>query len=515
MAGFLDKLKIKRTPKAPASTPVTSGKKPAVSGKTSFWARKKTAAGPQNDDLAETPPKAAKTGSWRKTTKEKPAIDPKLPDASGPAPVIYELDTDSLLSGGRRKMAVGLLWQPRASGQQLHAQAKSAAVGDTVFDLSVLVADGAQVGFASRMDGHKDGMMAAATVIPRAFVGDTWLAAFVLPVNGDKLQLAWWIVAHRDGLVYEDRLVRSEIEARESFIDLHGAPGWQTVICPSNWQMPGARDIGLGYLIKSGAKGAALRSHSPIKKWAPRAIAAVLVLGGGLGAYMYWQGIQEEARLAEAARRQAEEMARLDALQVPPWEGMPAIDEAVVACAALINEMLVNPPGWIVQPLVCNVSPGNVSVNTSWTRQQGTMAKYLLAALTKRGLPPPQIDTELKSASLSRSASLKANDWGKDLTPLDPTEMFSRVVNRFDTLSLPLVLTAQTGQPSPSSVGTPNPKIWNYHSLELESSVFPLDLIALIGDIPAAVPSSLTYTPDSQIWKLVVNIYHPPIISTS
>ena len=173
MSGFLDKLKIKRTPKAPAPTPVASGK-------SSFWARKKTAAGPQNDDLAETPPKAAKTGSWRKAAKDKPAIDPKLPDASGPAPVIYELDTDSLLSGGRRKMAVGLLWQPRASGQQLHAQAKAASVGDTVFDLSVLVADGAQVGFASRMDGHKDGMMAAATVIPRAFVGDTWLAAFVL-----------------------------------------------------------------------------------------------------------------------------------------------------------------------------------------------------------------------------------------------------------------------------------------------------------------------------------------------
>ena len=514
MSGFLDKLKIKRTPKAPAPTPVASGKKPAASGKTSFWARKKTAAGPQNDP-DDTTRAAAKTGSRRKTVKEKPAIDPKLPDASGPAPVIYELDTDSLLSGGRRKMAVGLLWQPRASGQQLHAQAKAASVGDSVFDLSVLYSDGAQVGFASRMDAHKDGMMAAATVIPRAFVGDTWLAAFVLPVNGDKLQLAWWIVAHRDGLVYEDRLVRNEIEARESFVDLHDAPGWQTVICPSNWQITGARDIGLGYLIKPGAKGAALRSHSPVKKWAPRAIAAVLVLGMGIGGYRYWQGIQEEARLAEEARLRAEEMARLDALQIPPWEGMPAIDEAVVACAALINEMLVNPPGWIVQPLVCNVTPGNVSVNTSWTRQQGTMAKYLLAALTKRGLPPPQIDTELKSASLSRSASLKASDWGKDLTPLEPTEMFSRVVNRFDTLSLPLVLTAQTGQPSPTSVDTPNPKIWNYHSLELESSVFPLDLIALIGDIPAAVPNSLTYTPDTQIWKLVVNIYHPPIISTS
>jgi hypothetical protein len=525
MAGFLDKLKIKRTPKAPSSTPVASDKKPAASdkkpaasGKTSFWARKKTAAGPQNDDLADTSPRAAKTGWRRKAAKEKPAIDPKLPDASGPAPVMYELDTDSLLSGGRRKMAVGLLWQPRASGQQLHAQAKSASVGDSVFDLSVLYSDGAQVGFASRMDAHKDGMIAAATAIPRAFVGDTWLAAFVLPVASDKMQLAWWIVAHRDGLVYEDRLVRSEIEARESFIDLHDAPGWQTVICPSNWQIPGSQDIRLGYLIKSGAKGAALRSHSPIKKWAPRAIAAVLVLGGGLGAYMYWQGIQEQARLAEEARRQAEEMARLDALQVAPWEGMPGLQDGVIACATLINELQVNPPGWILQPITCTVTPGAVSAKANWNRQTGTMAKYLYSALEYRGLPPPQFDPTLQSASFSRSAGVPAHEWGKDLSPLNPEEMFSRLVHRFDTLALPLVLTAQTAPATPATSDTldaPNRKIWNYHSIELESSVFPTELISLIGDIPAVVPQTLTYTPGTQTWKLSAFIYHPPIIQTS
>lgn len=507
MAGFLDKLKIKRPPKAKVP-------KPAASGKASFWARKKTPAKPKSDQ-ADAPAKTAKSLSWRKGTKEKPAIVPKLPDTSGPAPVIYELDTDSLLSGGRRKMAVGLLWQPRTSGQALHAQAKSASVGESTFDLSVLNADGTQVGFASRMDAHKDGMMAAATAIPRTFMGDTWLAAFVLPVAGDQMQLAWWIVAHRDGLVYEDRLVRNEIEARESFIDLYDAPGWQTVVCPSNWQIGDSRDVGLGYLIKPGTKGAVLKSHSPVKIWAPRAIAAALVLGGVVGGYGYWQNIQEQERLAEEARLQAEEMARLDALQVAPWEGMPALQESVVACAALINELQVNPPGWILDPVTCTVSPGAVSASATWKRQSGTMAKYLYSALEHRGLPVPQFDSTLQSGSVSRSAGIEAKDWGKDLAPLDPNEMFLRLVHRFDTLSLPLVLTAQTAPVTPNTTGAPNRKIWNYHSIELESSVFPTDLITLIDDIPAVVPQTLTYTPGTQVWKLTAFIYHPPIIQTS
>lgn len=507
MPDFLDKLKIKRAPTATAP-------KAAASDKASFWTRKKGLAEPKSDQPG-TSANTAKSLSWRKVAKEKPAIVPKLPDTSGPAPIIYELDTDSLLSGGRRKMAIGLLWQPRASGQKMHAQAKSASVGGAAFELSVLNADGAQVGFASKMDAHKDGMMAAATAIPRAFVGDTWLAAFVLPITGDQQQLAWWIVAQRDGLVYEDQLVRNEIEARENFIDLHDAPGWETVICPSSWQVNGAQDIALGYLIKPRTKGSALRSHSPVTIWAPPVIAAAVVLGGVFGGYIYWQNLQEQELLAEVERLQAEEMARLDALQIAPWEGMPGLQDGVIACATLISELQVNPPGWILQPVTCAVTPGAVSAGAQWTRQAGTMAKYLYSALEYRGLPAPQFDPTLQSASVSRSAGVQPHEWGTDLAPLDPKEMFSRLVHRFDSLALPLVLTAQTALPSANTAGAPTRRIWNYHSIELESSIFPSELISLIGDIPAVVPQTLTYTPGTQTWKLSAFIYHPPITQTS
>jgi hypothetical protein len=139
------------------------------------------------------------------------------------------------------------------------------------------------------------------------------------------------------------------------------------------------------------------------------------------------------------------------------------------------------------------------------------MAKYLYSALEYRGLPPPQFDPTLQSASFSRSAGVPAHEWGKDLSPLNPEEMFSRLVHRFDTLALPLVLTAQTAPATPATSDTldaPNRKIWNYHSIELESSVFPTELISLIGDIPAVVPQTLTYTPGTQTWKLSAFIYN-------
>jgi hypothetical protein len=519
MSGFLDKLKIKSPPKEKAS-------KPEGSGKGSFWARRKTAVNPKAEETTSggpvPPRKPAKGFTWRKVSKKQPAVDPKLPDTSGPAPVMYDLDTDSLLSGGRRKMAVGLLWQLRSPGQALHVQANAASVGDAILDLSVLNAGGAQVGFASKMDAHKDGMVAAATAISRDHVGDTWLAAFVLPVAGDQLQLAWWIVARRDGLIYEDRLVRNEIEARESFIDLYDAPGWQTVICPSNWQISGSHDIALGYLIPPGAKGAALRSHSPVRTWAPRAIAAAVVLVGLAFGYNYWQNIKEAELQRQLAAMREEELKKLDEFQVPPWDGMPSLMDSVVACATLINELKVNPPGWMLEPLTCTVSKGAVSANAVWKREEGTRAKYLYSALDVRGLPVPQFDAALQSGSVTRSAAIPAFDWGKDVTPLDPNVMFTRLVHRFDSLALPLVLTAQVAQPAapdaPTGLepsGLPNRKIWNYHSIELESSAFPTELISLIGDIPAVVPNTLTYTPDTQTWKLTAFIYHPPIIQTS
>lgn len=505
MADFLERLGIKRG---------TDTKSPQAKAEAKpLFGRKKKNAGAEV--VTPTSPAPAKTVRWRKVEKPRAVVDPKLPDMSEAPQLVYELDADSLLAGGRRPMAISLLWQPRSVGQGLHAQAKAASVGDADFDLSVLFADGAQVGFASKLDAHKGGMIAAATAIPREFTGDTWLGAFVLSVSGEMLQLAWWIVAHRDGQVYEDRLIRNEVEARETFLDLYDAPGWQVVFGPANWQIAEAREVPLGYLIPVAAKGSKLKVHSPVRVWAPRAAAAAVVLGLLLGGYIYRQNELERIRLAEEERQRQILLAQQDALQVAPWIGMPGVSEAAVGCAALINATLVSPPGWVSDPITCTVQQGGLSVTTTWKRQPGTMAKFLYASLESEGLPKPQFDPALQTGSISLSAGIAGKEWGEGMTPLQPDEMFTRLVHRFDSLSLPLVLTAQIAAPPTDGEQIPNRKIWNYHSIELVSSTFVANQIELLGDIPAVVPQSITYDPAQQTWKLIANIYHPPIIQTS
>jgi hypothetical protein len=480
--------------------------------KLSLFGRKaaKAASGDTAPNGAETPKERLKPSPKRKTGKTRPPIEPKLPEITGEPGIVYELDSDSLLSGGRRKMALGLLWQPREAGQRLDVQAKAASLGDNAFDLSVLHANGTQVGFASKLDAQKVGMVAAATAFPRAYTGDTWLAAFVLPISGEQMQVAWWIVAVRDGLIYEDRLVRNEIDARDSFVDLHDAPGWQVVICPSNWQIDNAADVPLGLMLPGNAKGSVLKSHSPVLIWAPRAIAAGVLIGGLSGAYFYWQSMLEAQRQAEAELLASQERARLAAQQVPPWSGLPGLDSFAKSCAVLISEALVQPPGWDLQPLECTVAPGQITVSAKWIRQSGGRLVWLYGTLRDSGMPAPQLDEALANASLSLSASIAENDW-KDVSPLDPALMVNLLAHRFDTLSLPLSLAGQPPEPLPFDAANPNAVKWGYHLLEMTSSTFLATQIQLLADIPAVVPQSVSYDPSREVWSLRARIYHPPL----
>ena len=128
--------------------------------------------------------------------------------------------------------------------------------------------------------------------------------------------------------------------------------------------------------------------------------------------------------------------------------------------------------------------------------------------IVARGAPRPQ-----RHARRRRGLGITSNAFG---VWFPSTQSFCVLESNLRTQPLPLTLTAQVAQPAaPDAPGLPNRKIWNYHLIELESSAFPTELISLIGDIPAVVPNTLTYTPDTQTWKLTAFIYHPPITQTS
>ena len=92
-----------------------------------------------------------------------------------------------------------------------------------------------------------------------------------------------------------------------------------------------------------------------------------------------------------------------------------------------------------------------------------------------------------------------------------PATMTQMLNLRFDTLSLAIPLTEMVARATPQAPGVPVTKIWNYHAIEFQTDTSLEEYIQLISDVPAVVPEFLTYDPYTSAWRLVANIYHPPL----
>lgn len=441
-------------------------------------------------------------------------IDPNLPDPAEDPGFDCTLDAKGRLRAGRRRLAVALQWQPRQTERSLNAQARDSTFeGAPVPGLAALFADGMQVGFGSRAEGMRAGMAAAATAIPMRLTGDTWLGAFRLENEGDEGGVTWWLVALREGMVYEDRLIPMTQEAQEAFVELLEVPGWKARICPAGWDLPDTTDIPLPLLLPRRTRGAVLRVHDPKVIWAPR-VAFVLLLGAIGGGALYYQSyMEEQRRLEELARRQAAEAARRAALNVAPWVNTPSLRTFIAACGAEMEELLVLPPGWRISNLGCTPGDGAVTVAAEWRRDTGGRASWFLATMDEFGLGDAQLAPTLETASLSRTAAVPVLE-RRGEQPLPPTEMERNLRLRLDTLSLDAQLRPGTARAAPPA-GAPPPggTNWTNHEFEVTTGVIPFAYADLLADIPGVVARELTYDPYAPSWRLTALIYHPPAIS--
>lgn len=442
------------------------------------------------------------------------SIDPNLPDPKEDPGFDCTLDAKGRLRAGRRRLAIGLQWQPRQSERSLNAQARESTFeGVPVPGLAALFAEGAQVGFGARAEGMRAGMTAAATAIPMRLTGDTWLGAFRLEDEGEGGGVAWWLVALRDGMVYEDRLVHEMQEAQEAFVELLEVPGWKARICPAGWDLPGTVDIPLPLLLQRGARGAVLRPHDPKVIWAPR-VGLLLFLGLVGGGALYYQSyMEEQRRLEELARRQAAEAARRAALNVAPWVNTPPLRTFIAACGAEMDQLLVLPPGWRMSKLGCTLGDRAVTVTAEWRRDSGGRASWFLATMDEFGIGDAQLAPTLETGSLSRTIAVPVEE-RRGEQPLAPPEMERSLRLRLDTLSLDASLRPGTARAAPVA-GAPPPggTNWTNHEFEVTTAVIPFDYAHLLSDIPGVVARELTYDPYSPAWRLTALIYHPPAIT--
>jgi len=437
-------------------------------------------------------------------------FDPDLPDPATEPDVDYVIDAKGRLSGGRRKLAVGLDWQPRQPEKSLTAQAREGVLeGMAVPRYATVFADGSQVGFGGRDEGARGGMIAAATAIPMQVTGDSWLGAFRLVAEDDEGGTAWWLVAIRDGMVYEDRLIRDGTEARDAFEDLLDAPGWKARICPDDWDFPETVDLPLGLVLPRRSRGAALRPHDPKVIWLPRA-AVALVLAGIVGGTLSYQSyVEEQQRRAEIARRMAEEAARRAALNVAPWVGTPGLETFIDACAAGMDEVLVLPPGWRIETLACRLGDKAVTVEARWRRDNGGRAAWFLATMAENGLEDATLAPALDQATLTRTIPVPVEE-RRGEQPLAPDEMERRLRLRLDTLSLDATLRAGGARSAPRTAAQQPGTSWTHHEFRIDTSAWPKGHAGLLADIPGALASELSYDPYAASWSLTALIFHPP-----
>ncbi len=154
---------------------------------------------------------------------------------------------NQVISVNRKKYAVGLFWQPLGTRKVGRNYARNLA-RSVDRKLNLFTEYRAMVGLGSRRAGHRAGMMAAAAEVMEAFPEySSFLAVF-------RIDLGYFLVAVRNGIILEDKIFESEADARSEYVRLSEIPDWGAFIAPGAWSMPRAVERSLPDLISRNAR---------------------------------------------------------------------------------------------------------------------------------------------------------------------------------------------------------------------------------------------------------------------
>lgn len=402
----------------------------------------------------------------------------------------------------KRKVALNLVWVAKGE-KTIKAQAEQVTSFSQKHDHYALFAEGRQIGFGASDGGLEPNMVAAATMFDPVRFGRTFLAAF--QVGPDQ----WWIVAHRDGLVYEDALVMGgESDARVIFNNNMKAPDWTSIIAPSDWMVPDAQDLSL---VEATTKtGAIVKPVSYLQAYGGRIAIGALLLVGAAAAFYAWTWYQDfqAQQQAEIDRRQAE-LVQASMPKIVPYDKLPRLGSFVADCSAAFENMVLFAPGWSQNTLNCAVSSGKMTVDTSWSRVGGRI-QYLLAA-KEDDLPAAIfLDPAGERASLSYSAEVTPEDLGRNAWEASQVE--TKLRQRFQALGLEITLRPQIQRLTTTQQRALKDPVYNYHEVTIDTSARLDEYIQLLSDVPLVAAQNLVYDLAQSKWSLTFRIYHPTIL---
>ena len=412
--------------------------------------------------------------------------------AAGAAGISIRLVAPNRIAVGRRQVALGLLWQPAKPDLALRDQAKLAGGIGGGLDLHAQTPAARQIGFATSRDQFSPGMLAGATAINCAEWGGNWLAALKLPGGGDF----WWIVAMRDSQIYEDQLHKGETAARHAFEVSLEAPDWERTMAPEAWGVPKAEDVELSDILS-------LKDAVRLRRvnWEARALAAtigaVLLAATLTYGWLQWS----EQRRSEMAQARLH-LAAPAPVTVFPWELSPWIPDFISGCLGRMGELLILPPGWMVDSLVCAWSGRSATARAIWRNEGGSPA-YLRAAAAEFGEPRLSFAQTGRSAELAVPVPLPASLRPPEGKHSGLPQLESVIRERFRSLGLEASISRRPGTSGGGADAGPGRL-----DLGIGASAGIEELGKLLSDLPRLVPEALTYRPDANVWHLTA-MAHP------
>ncbi len=472
----------------------------------------------QNENEA---PDAVKAGGLKEKLaslfgkKPKPGQDEETPvemNAAGLAKIEggqeaeYEFDTQQTLKILKKNVILGMLWDSTRPGESVKSQAKAVSGDEINYTLAANFRDANQIGFSDGSNGIKPGFKAGVTCFDPQQMGDSWVGAFRIGENAD----IWWVVAHRNGQVYEDQLLRDADEARALFLENMEAPDWQRRIAPDYWEIGGTEDFRIQDVLKP-SMGIALKAVNPIKTYLPRIIAASVLVIVGIVAYVMYQSHLEDLKIQEEMLQKERAASVRVAPSDYPYFDTPSVVQFINECTPRIDYSMRFVPGWRQDLVTCKFDEAkkNGMILTGWTNIGGTVPWLTAYFGPNEARPTITLD--------GMSATYGINIYFGVQTEVLPEpweeERIEKVLRRrLQTTGVRLSLDSQVERTTPEQRAKMRSPIFNFHQVSFQTSGAIADYARLFDDIPAIVPVEVVYDINSHVWNVKFRIYHTPIL---
>lgn len=416
---------------------------------------------------------------------------------------------NKIIHVNRKKYAVGLFWQPIASGVIVRNYAKSLSKSIDK-RLNLYLEYKGMVALGSRKFGHKVGMISAAAEVMNAFSEYTsFLAVFAV----DK---KFYMVAARNGVIIQDRIFDTEDEARTEYVKMSEIPDWGAFFAPSNWGMPRAVPRAL-YEVLTGNSHATLHWISRVNAWIFSAALVVLFVFGIIGllrdpivqtvaprpqmAELNPELVAEYKKQLEEKNKELDEQFEIEKPQpvapiVMPYENLPEPQARAELCYKAIGFLMQSVPGWNQ----INVECGETHASVVFQRSFGTLTAFYTDVAK---LMPGVFVQEVDENTVRVRTALPVLEGRASQDERDVETLIRDLVSAFQaidtTVQTEVVIDTITNGVDVANV--------NLVELMVQSKLVPMQIIKALSEFGGVYITKCTWNVKTRVWNYEVIIY--------